>query len=410
MKVLFRGARVFDGWSAQLRKRCDVLVAGDAIQRVSDDPLPVDGDTEVVDCAGRVLMPGLIDAHVHVYCSTFDLPIARPGTYLAHYAARFLKACLDRGFTAVRDTGGADVGLGTALRDGLLVGPRLFYGGRIITQTGGGNDQRSLEQGLPDHNCGCACYHDPFTVVADGDEAILRAVREELRRGASHIKIMLSGSVVSPHASVNRSEYSDHEITTIVEEARRAGKYVTAHCHTAEAMQRGVTLGVRCIEHGTQVDVATAALVAEQGAYVVPTLAIMFAMLDEYDSLKLAPVYMDKLRRICERVLPGLEIMKAAGVKMGFGSDLLGPLHTRQTTEFSLRARVLPALDILRSACAVNAEILGQEGRLGCIREGAFADILVVDGDPLSDISVLTGHGEKLAVIMNAGRFHKRAL
>jgi len=133
-------------------------------------------------------------------------------------------------------------------------------------------------------------------------------------------------------------------------------------------------------------------------------------MLDEYDSLKLAPVYMDKLRRICERVLPGLEIMKAAGVKMGFGSDLLGPLHTRQTTEFSLRARVLPALDILRSACAVNAEILGQEGHLGCIREGAFADILVVDGDPLSDISVLTGHGEKLAVIMNAGRFHKRAL
>ena len=410
MKVLFRGARVFDGWSAQLRKRCDVLVAGDAIQRVSDDSLPADGDTEVVDCAGRVLMPGMIDAHVHVYCSTFDLPILRPGTYLAHFAAKFLKASLDRGFTTVRDTGGADVGLATALRDGLLVGPRLFYGGRIITQTGGGNDQRSLEQGLPDHHCGCACYHDPFTVVADGEEAILRAVREELRRGASHIKIMLSGSVVSPHASVNRSEYSDDEITTIVEEATRAGKYVTAHCHTAAAMRRGVTLGVRCIEHGTQVDAATAALVAERGAYVVPTLAIMFAMLDEYESLKLAPIYMDKLRRICERVLPGLEIMRSAGVKMGFGSDLLGPLHTRQTTEFSLRARVLPALDILRSACAVNAEILGEEGRLGCIREGAFADILLVDGDPLTDISVLTGHGEKLAVIMNAGRFHKRAL
>ena len=410
MKVLFKGARVFDGWSPTFRERCDVLVEDDEIRRVSDEPLPLERGTELVDCGGRVLMPGLIDAHVHVYCSTFDLPTARPGTYLAHYAAKFLTASLDRGFTTVRDTGGADVGLATALRDKLLVGPRLFYGGRIITQTGGGNDQRSLEQNLPDHTCGCAGYHDPFTVVADGQEAILRAVREELRRGASHIKIMLSGSVVSPHASVNRSEYSDLEVVTIVEEAKRAGKYVTAHCHTAEAMRRAVTLGVRCIEHGTQVDAETAALVAERGAYVVPTLAIMFAMLDEYETLKLAPVYIEKLRKICERALPGLHLMKAAGVKMGFGSDLLGPLHTRQTTEFSLRARALPALDILRSACAVNAEILGEPQRLGCIREGAFADLLVVDGDPLSDLSVLTGHGEHLAVIMNGGRFHKRAI
>ncbi len=409
MKVLFKGARIFDGWSSTLREGCEVLVEDGEIRRVSEQPVPCEG-TEVVDCAGRVLMPGLIDAHVHVYCSTFDLPTARPGTYLAHYAAQFLTHSLDRGFTTVRDTGGADVGLATALRDGLLEGPRLFYGGRIITQTGGGNDQRSLEQALPDHNCGCACYHDPFTVVADGQDAILRAVREELRRGASHIKIMLSGSVVSPHASVNRSEYSDPEVITIVEEAKRAGKYVTAHCHTAQAMRRGVSLGVRCIEHGTQVDAETAAYVAERGAYVVPTLAIMFAMLEEHESLRLPAIYLEKLRRICDQVLPGLELMKAAGVKMGFGSDLLGPLHTRQTTEFSLRAQVLPAIDILRSACVINAEIIGEANRLGCIREGAYADLLLVDGDPLKDISVLTGNGERLAVIMNRGRFHKRKI
>jgi len=410
MKVLFRDARIFDGWSATLRKDCHVLVDEGIIQRISEVPPPIDQETEMVDCAGRVLMPGLIDAHVHVYASTFDLPVARPGTYLAHYASRFLTASLDRGFTTVRDTGGADVGLATALRDGLLVGPRLFYGGRIITQTGGGNDMRPTDQVLPDHVCGCPCYSDPFTVVADGVESLLRVVREELRRGASHIKIMLSGSVVSPHTSVNHSEYSDSEIRTIVDETQRAGKYVTAHCHTAEAMRRGVNLGVSCIEHGTQVDAETASIVAERGVFVVPTLAIMFAMLDDHENLKLPPVYMDKLRRICERVLPGLQIMKAAGVKMGFGSDLLGPLHTRQTSEFSLRARVLPALDILRSACAVNAELLGQKGRLGCVSEGAFADLLVVDGDPLSDLSVLGGNGERLSVIMNASRFHKRAI
>lgn len=409
MKVLFTGARIFDGWSPTLCEGCDVLVEDGEIRRVSEQRLPREG-TEVVDCAGRVLMPGMIDAHVHVYCSAFVLPIARPGTYLAHYAARFLAHSLDHGFTTVRDTGGADVGLATALQDGLLEGPRLFYGGRIVTQTGGGNDQRPPDQALPDHNCGCACYHDPFTVVADGVDAILRAVREELRRGASHIKIMLSGSVVSPQASVNRSEYSDPEVIAIVEEVKRAGKYVTAHCHTPQAMRRAVSLGVRCIEHGTQVDAETAAYVAERGAYVVPTLAIIFAMLDEHESLGLPAVYMEKLRSICDQVLPGLELMKAAGVKMGFGSDLLGPLHTRQTTEFSLRARVLPTIDILRSACAINAEIIGEANRLGCVREGAYADLLVVDGDPLRDISVLTGNGERLAVIMSKGRFYKRTI
>src|SRR5882724_9591007 len=131
MKVLFRGAEIFDGWSATLRKGCDVLVVDELIQRISDGPLPIDQDMDVVDCAGKVLMPGLIDAHVHVYAASFALPTTMPATYLAHYAARFLTASLDRGFTTVRDTGGADVGLACALRDGLLVGPRLFYGGRV---------------------------------------------------------------------------------------------------------------------------------------------------------------------------------------------------------------------------------------------------------------------------------------
>jgi imidazolonepropionase-like amidohydrolase len=410
MKVLFRDSQIFDGWTATLRRGCDVLVADDLIQRISDQSLPVDADTDVVECAGRVLMPGLIDAHVHVYACSIELPTRWPGTYLAHYAARFLTACLDRGFTTARDTGGADVGLAAALRDGLLIGPRLFYGGRIITQTGGGNDMRPVDHDLPDHLCGCACYHDPFTVVADGKESLLRVVREELRRGASHIKIMLSGAVASPHASAKHSEYSDEEILTIVEETRRAGKYVAAHCHTIEAIRRGVTLGVRSIEHGTSIDAETAALVAKHGVFVVPTVAIGFTLLEEEENLRLPAVYVSKLRPIWERKLAELEIMKKAGVKIGLGSDLLGPLHTRQTRELAFSAQTLPALDVLRSACAVNAELLGQEGRLGCIREGAFADLLVVDGNPLSDISVLTGNGERLSVIMNGGRFHKRTI
>jgi imidazolonepropionase-like amidohydrolase len=410
MKVLFRNARIFDGWNGDLRTGCDVLVEGELIRRVTDKPLPVEHGMEVIDCADRVLMPGMIDAHVHVYASSIELPTKWPGTYLAHYAARFLNASLDRGFTTVRDTGGADVGLAAALRDGLLVGPRLFYGGRIITQTGGGNDMRPVDHDFQDHMCGCACYNDPFTVVADGSESLLRVVREELRRGASHIKIMLSGSVASPHAAVKRSEYSDAEIITIVEEARRAGKYVAAHCHTIEAIRRGVTLGVRSIEHGTSIDAQTADLVAKHGAFVVPTVAIGFTLLEEAESLRLPPVYVQKVRQVWEKKLGELEIMKKAGVKIGLGSDFLGPLHTRQTSELATCAKALPTLDVLRSACAVNAELLGEEGRLGCIREGAHADILVVDGDPFVDISALTGNGERLSLIMSAGRIHKRLI
>lgn len=410
--VLFRNARIFDGWSETL-KDGDVLVEDGAIREVSEGRLAYAGDAETVDCAGRVLMPGLIDAHVHVYAASVNLMkvVRWPQTYIAHYAAVFLKASLDRGFTTVRDVGGADVGLAGALNDGLITGPRLFYGGRIISQTGGHGDMRPGNAELSDDDaCGCACYTDSFAVVADGADAVRKAAREEFRRGAFHVKIMGSGGVASPTDPLDKCQYSDAEIAAAVDEAKRAGKYVAAHCHPTEAVRRSVELGVRSIEHATIIDAETAAFVAEKGAFTVPTMAIIFGLLDEGVALGLPPVSMDKLRAISDHGLSGLEVMRKAGVKMGFGTDLLGALHTRQSNEFELRARVLPAIDILRSACAINAELLCQEDLLGCIREGAHADILVVDGDPLKDVSVLGGAGDNLAVVMNAGKFHKRKI
>jgi imidazolonepropionase-like amidohydrolase len=411
--VIFRNARVFDGWSEALRDGCDVRVFDGVVREVSDTPLAVNGDTEVVDCAGRVLMPGLIDTHVHVYASSVNLlrVVRWPASYLAHYASQFLRASLDRGFTTVRDVGGGDVGLASALRDGLLQGPRLFYGGRIISQTGGHGDMRPGDSELTDGDaCGCACHANGFAIIADGVDAVRRAVREELRRGAAHIKIMGSGGVASPTDPLGRCQYSDEEITAAVDQARRAGKYVAAHCHPVEAVRRSVALGVRSIEHATLIDDETASFVAARDAFVVPTMAVIFGLLDEGQKLGFPAVSMEKLRMIADHALAGLEIMKRAGVKMGLGTDLLGALHIRQSDEFELRSRVLPAIDILRSACAINAELLGQKGRLGCVREGALADLLVVDGDPLKDITVLSGAGERLAVVMSAGRFHKRTL
>jgi imidazolonepropionase-like amidohydrolase len=403
--ALFRNARVFDGDSDVLREGFDVLVAGGVINRLAPSPLEVHEPVDIFDCAGRVLMPGLIDAHVHVYAAglNFTRIAQSPFSYLAHFAARFMRASLDRGFTTLRDVGGADVGLASALKEGLLDDvPRLFYGGRAISQTGGHGDFRPGDYG-------CACHLDSLTVIADGVDAVRRAVREELRRGASHIKLMASGGIASPTDPLERCQYSDDEIRAAVDEAVRAGSYVATHCHPAEAVRRSVALGVRSIEHATLIDRETAEFMAERGAFAVPTMATLSALAEEGEQLGFPAVSMEKLRRIGDRALGGLEIMKRAGVKMGLGTDLLGAQHVRQSTEFTLRAQVLPAIDILRSACVVNAELLGQSGRLGVIREGAVADLLVVDGNPLEDISLLARNGDALAVIMQDGRFHKRS-
>ncbi|HWE98283.1 MAG TPA: amidohydrolase family protein [Caulobacteraceae bacterium] len=411
--VVFRNARVFDGWSDGLRDGCEVVVADGVIQSAGEGQGAVPRDAEVVDCRGRVLMPGLIDAHVHVYAAGVDLMrvVGKPPTYLAHFAARFMSASLDRGFTSLRDMGGADVGLASAIADGLVSGPRLFYGGRVMSQTGGHGDTRPGDCDLHAFDsCPCACHADWLCVIADGADAVRKAVREELRRGASHIKIMGSGGVASPTDPLDRCQYSDGEIAAAVEEAQRAGKYVAAHCHPKEAIARCVRLGVRTIEHATLIDEETAALIAEREAFAVPTMATIFALLDQGAALGLPPASQEKLKVVGEHALSGLETMRRAGVKMGLGTDLLGDLHTLQGSEFTLRGRVLPAIEVLRSACAVNAEILDESGRLGCIAPGALADLIVVDGDPLADLAVLDGDGERLDVVMSAGRFHKRTI
>src|SRR5437763_8844975 len=409
--IVFRSARVFDGESEVLRDGLDVVVADGLIREISERRVEADSATEIIDCGGRVLMPGLLDAHVHVYAAGLNITrtVQTPMSYLAHFAAQFLHSSLDRGFTTVRDVGGADVGLALAIKDGLLNRvPRLFYGGRVISQTGGHGDFRPGDHALDTHFCGCF-HSDPLAVVADGADAVRRAVREELRRGASHIKIMASGGVASPTDPLDRCQFSDAEIQAAVEEAERAGSYVAAHCHPKEAVRRAAALGVKSIEHATLIDRETADFVAERGSFAVPTMVTLISLAEEGKNLGLPPVSIEKLRRVADAALSSLEIMKQAGVKMGFGTDLLGPLHVRQSNEFILRARVLPAIDVLRSACVINAELLGQSGRLGCIRQGAVADLLLVDGNPLEDISVLNG-GDRIAAIMMGGQFHKRTI
>lgn len=407
MSTLFRHGRIFDGTGEDLLEDVEVLVEGSRIVEVSDVPIR-SGTAEVVDLRGRTLMPGLIDAHFHAIAASPDLGAVEhmPPSLIAQHARANLEATLQRGFTTVRDAAGADYGLSRAIEAGLIAGPRLFYSGHALSQTGGHGDFRSYESGPAICSCGLGARH--FSTVADGVPEVRRAAREELRRGATQIKIMGSGGVSSPSDPISNLQYSEEEIRAAVWEAHSWGTYVMAHVYTPEAIRRCIEYGVRSVEHANLIDAGTAAFAAERGAFVVPTLATYESLARRGASLGLPRVSLDKLGTVSDAGVASLEILRDAGAKTGFGTDLLGAMHEDQLTEFGIRARALPSAEILRQATSVNAELLGRPGEIGTVAPGALADLIVVDGDPVADLEVLSGRGERISLVMKGGRVFKR--
>lgn len=406
---VFENVRLFDGVADEARP-AHVLVEGAAIREVADTPIRT-GDAVRIDAAGRTLMPGLIDAHVHAYCPEVDpargdrLPI----TLVAHRARRMLEDSARRGFTSVRDCGGGDHGLAQALERGWIKGPRLFYCGRALSQTGGHGDGR-----LKFETCACGHAHEVgyqghLSRTVDGPENLRLAVREELRRGASFIKIMGSGGVASPSDPIHLAQYSADEIRAVVDEAERHEVYVTAHVHPDGALRRCIELGVHCIEHGTLISAETAALAATKDVPVVPTLAVIKALARYGAEMGFPRASLDKLAEIEPVAIEAVARLKAAGARIGFGTDLIGPLDRHQCLEFELRAEALSAVEILRSATSGNAAILGAGDRLGRIAEGYIADLILVDGDPTADLTLFKDDGRHVSMVMKAGQFLKGA-
>ncbi len=407
--LVLRNASVLDPLAGELRPGQDVWIEGERIAEVGPS-LRVGADVAERDLGGRTVMPGLIDAHVHAMITTMDLAAMerKPVTLVAQEARGVLEAMLRRGFTTVRDAAGADWGLAEAVDRGLIDGPRLFHSGRALSQTGGHGDFRSRAD--EPQVCGCAVHSSYFSHVADGVPAVRKAAREELRRGAKQVKIMASGGVASPTDPVWNVQYSGEEMRAIVEEAEGWHTYAMAHAYTPEAIGRAVRAGVRTIEHGNLIDRETAELVAEQGAFVVPTLVTYYAIAELGRSLGFPEVSLRKVDDVLEAGLGSLEICRDAGVPLGFGTDLLGESHVQQSREFELRAKVLSPLEVIRSATVVNAEILNRTGELGVVAPGAYADLLVLDGNPLEDVSLLGGQGDNLLAVVRGGRFAHDAL
>src|SRR5258708_34111691 len=351
-RYLFRNAQILDAERGNYLAASSVLVEGDRILEVGGAEMQA-SEVQSLDLRGMTLLPGLIDAHVHVTAVTADLGRLAEWSpaYVTARAARVLEGLLRRGFTTVRDVGGADYGLAQAIEEGYLEGPRLLFAGSALSQTGGHGDFRS--RGRQAHDpCHCGLAR---TVICDGVEEVRKAAREEIRRGASHLKLMLSGGVASPTDRIDSTQFSREEIRAAVEEAEAANLYVVGHAYTSRAINRGLECGVRSIEHGNLMDESSLPLFKESGALYVPTLATYAALAARGREFGLPAHSHRKVFDVLDAGLHALELAHRAQIPMAYGTDLLGGMHEAQLSEFTLRRQLQPQAATLLSPTEVHS-------------------------------------------------------
>jgi imidazolonepropionase-like amidohydrolase len=412
--ILIQNARIFAGTSDRLLDGMNLLVVGNKIAQCSKEPIKAPEGALVLAADGRVLMPGMIDAHVHLMLPlTIEELQKSDDSYIALRAADEAKRMLDRGFTTVRDTAGATFGLKRAIDEGLIQGPRIFPSGAAISQTAGHGDFRSRSD-RPRRWGGKLDRFEQLGLMtlADGREEVLAATREQLRLGATQIKLMAGGGVASEFDPLDVSQYLEDELKAAVDAAKDWDTYVTVHAYNPRAINRAITAGVKCIEHGQLMDEATVKRVAEKGLFLSPQVMIYqqrFAGLDEGREAKR------------KQVLEGMDVMfrlaKKHKVKVCFGTDVVfsRELFARQSKELTARLKWFEPMDILRQATSINGELLSLSGRrnpygrLGMIEVGALADLILVNGNPLEKLSLLEDPNN-LVVIMKDGTIYKNKL
>lgn len=405
--IFLKNARIVDGTATEPSDPMGIVIEDGMIRDVGPDV--TSGTEMVLDLAGLTVMPGLIDCHVHVIATTADLGAnaALPSALVAARSSVLMRDMLMRGFTTVRDLGGADRGLQRAVEEGAFLGPRLVICGKALSQTGGHTDYRG-----PYDNRDVGWYAQSLGAmgrICDGVPEVQRAAREEIKNGAQFIKAMADGGVSSPSDPVGYLVFSVEELKAMVEIARGFGTYATGHLYTDEAIVRALDCGFECIEHGNLISDATIARVAREGIPVVPTNITYDILASSGARFGLPAESVAKIADVREAGLERLEKMHDAGVLMGYGSDLLGGMQSEQSGEFTLRGRYLPADAVIRSATFDAARVLRMEGQIGTIAPGAHADIIAVEGNPLRDLSLLTQQGAHMPLIMKGGAVVKKS-
>jgi imidazolonepropionase-like amidohydrolase len=409
-RFVLDNATVLDVVGGKMLLNHRVVIKGKRIERVEpvqpDSPAAAAGET--FDVQGRTVMPGLCDTHVHVTAWTANLTelMRTSPTYTAARAAEILHGMLMRGFTTVRDEGGADYGLAQAVNEGYIPGPRVLFCGRALSQTGGHGDMRGRgEEVVHGLGEGVGLGH-----LCDGVPEVRRAAREEIRKGAHHVKLMLSGGIASPTDRLTNSQFSDEEIRAAVEEADNAGLYCTGHSYTVRAVNKALGCGVRSLEHCNLIDESSVELFVKHEAFMVPTLATYESLAREGVAAGLPASVKDKIFEVLEQGVKALDIAHRGGVKLAYGTDLLGAMHKDQLTEFDLRSEVQSPIDIIRGATTIAADLFNERGQTGVVAAGARADLLVVDGDPSQDLRRLQDPERFLKAIIKDGVFMKNAL
>ena len=407
--ILIQNSNLLDIEKAEIIEGMNVLIEENKISELSDKEIK-SSTAMKIDAKGKTLMPGLIDAHVHITATSLDLgSISKyPHSLNVLKSAKLAESMLMRGFTSVRDCTGADWGFHEAIEKDLIKGPRLFFVGKALGPTGGHGDRRpKTYEG--DH---CTCYQGTIkeTWIVDGVAEVQKAARRELRKGAHAIKIFASGGVASPDDPIFGLQFSEDEICAVVNEANSWKKYVLAHAYTSEAITRAIDCGVRTIEHGNLMDRKTAKYMNDKNAYLVPNLITYEAMDLEGEKYGLPKISLEKNKFVKDEGKIALDYAYSEGVKIGYGTDLLGELQVYQGKEFLMRQNIMPKKDILKSATLINAEIVNQKDKIGVIKEGSFADILLVDGNPLEDFSVFQEQGKYISLIMKNGKIYKNNL
>ncbi|MER9390219.1 amidohydrolase family protein [Mesorhizobium sp. M0435] len=403
---LFKNARFVDGSAAEPTEPMQVLVEGGIICEVGKNITA--GTEETIDLTGKILMPGLIDCHVHTIAvnASFGRNAELPDSLVAARSSLIMRGMLMRGFTTVRDAGGADFGMKCAVDEGIFLGPRLVISGKALSQTGGHCDFRGRFDSRPEIRSGFPL--GALGRVCDGVSDIRLAAREEIKGGADFIKIMANGGAASPTDPIHFLGFSREELVAVVEEAKNAGTYVAAHLYTDAAIRRAAEAGIHSLEHCNLIQPETAKYAASQGAIAVPTLVTFDKLLSEGASNGYPADALARVEIVQSAGLESLAIMREAGLPMAYGSDLLGEMHRHQSEEFIIRGRVLPAHEVIASATSVAAKLCHMEGKIGTIASGAFADLIVVDGNPLDDLTLLTHQGRHVPLIMREGTIVKR--
>ena len=411
--LVFKNFRLFDGKSPSLRSNLNLVVQGSKIKSLDANAPPQGALT--IDCKGRVVMPGLIDAHVHTIMESISIVEATtaPIGYVYAVAMRAAGQQLLRGFTTVRDMGGPSFGLKRAIDAGVCIGPRIFPSGAFISQTSGHGDF-DLPNEVP-RAIGQMGYAERvgMTAIADGVDAVLMRVREQLRQGASQIKMMAGGGVASNYDPLDVAQYTPEEFHAGVEAASAWGTYVAVHAYTPNAIRTALGQGVRCIEHGQLADEPTAGLIADKGAWwsLQPFLNDEDATPFPKDSSN----YVKQLQ-MTEGTDTAYKLAKRHGAKTAFGTDILFDPRAaaRQGAQLAKLARWYSPAQILKMATSDNAALLAMSGprnpypgKLGVIEKNAYADLIVVNGNPLSDINLVADPGKNFALIMKDGVIYK---